>query len=65
MTEKGEGLATTSTGILADQVPTRSTQAVVLTSSFAHLEKQEGGTVSPGDTLRCRSVWFGSSHEEP
>ncbi|XP_032477319.1 coiled-coil domain-containing protein 7 isoform X16 [Phocoena sinus] len=64
VTEKGEGLATTSTGILADQVLTHSTQAVVLTSSFAHLEKQEGGTVSPGDTLRCRSVWFGSSNEE-
>ncbi|XP_049561498.1 coiled-coil domain-containing protein 7 isoform X16 [Orcinus orca] len=43
VTEKGEGLATTSTGILADQVLTRSTQVVVLTSSFAHLEKQEGG----------------------
>ncbi|XP_029092158.1 coiled-coil domain-containing protein 7 isoform X4 [Monodon monoceros] len=65
VTEKGEGLATTSTGILADQVLTHSTQAVVLTSSFALLEKQEGGTVSPGDTLRCRSVWFGSSNEEP
>nr|XP_030692958.1 coiled-coil domain-containing protein 7 isoform X4 [Globicephala melas] len=43
VTEKGEGLATTSTGILADQVLTCSTQVVVLTSSFAHLEKQEGG----------------------
>ena len=58
--EGGECVAT-SAWILAD---TCSTQAVVPTSSYAHLRNQVGVAPWQENAMGCRSAWFGCSNKE-
>lgn len=65
VTEKDERFATTSTWILADQIPTYSPQLVVPLGGFAHLQSQDSRTVWPGNSARHRSIWNKLSNEKP
>lgn len=51
-------LETTSLQILANQVPSCSSQVAVTNSSFAHLQSQDVGTVWPGSLAWCRPAWL-------
>ena len=59
-----EKFTATSTWILGDWAFTCRVQLVVPTSSFTHLQNQVGGAVWPGNSVECRSAWFGPSKEE-
>ena len=54
----GEGLATTSTRILSDQVHICSAQVLIAnpTGGFAYLQQQAGGGLWPGSLTGCQSA---------
>lgn len=54
----GEGLSTTSTRILSDQVHMCSAQVLIVipTGGFAYLQKQAGGGLWPGSLTGCWSA---------
>lgn len=61
--KRWERLATTSTLTLVGQVPTCSTQAVVPTSSFNHLQSKVRDTLWPGNPAVCKYAWFWFSNK--
>lgn len=56
--EGGEGLATISMQILADQIHTCNAQVIITTSNFAHLWNQVSGVFWPGKSVGYRYTWF-------
>lgn len=64
MWQEGNGLATTSTWILADWVHTGSAKVVIPTSNFAYLQNQVGDGLSPRNLEGCRCAWIGSLSKE-
>lgn len=60
----GMDLQDPTTWILADWAPTCSTQLAFSTSSFAHLNSQDGGTIWPWNSVGYRFAWFRSTKKD-
>ena len=57
-------LATVTTQILEDWVPTCNTQVAVQPSSFSHLQSEDSAVVWQGNSVWYGSAWIGSSKKE-